>query len=85
MVQGRLPPQPLDEWFDTAPHNGDVVNALCDRWKCMLYRALKELDKEGVAGSPMLFRKLTQGVGCGGGMAQQPVRAREPMVVQQSP
>ena len=37
MVQGRLPPQPLDEWFDTAPHNEDVVNALCDRWKCMLY------------------------------------------------
>ena len=71
MVQGRWPPQSLDEWFGTTPHNGDVVNALCDRWKRMLYRALKEIDNGGVAGSPTPFEKQAQGVGGGGEVAQQ--------------
>ena len=85
MVQGRWPPQLLDEWFGTTPHNGDVVNALCDHWKRMLYRALKEIGNGGVAGSPMPFRKQTQGVCNGGGLAQQGVRTRPPMVVEQGP
>ena len=51
----------------------------------MLYRALKEIDNGGVAGSPMPFGKQTQGVGGSGGVAQQRVRARAPMVVEQTP
>ena len=85
MVQGRWPPQPLDEWFGTTPHNGDVVNALYDHWKRTLYQALREVDNGGVTGSPMPFRKQTQGVGDGGDLAQQGVRARAPMVVEQAP
>ena len=71
MVQGRWPPQPLDEWYGTTRHNGDIVNGLCDCWKHMLYQALKEMDNGGVAGNPMPFGKLTQGLGGGGGVAQQ--------------
>ena len=26
MLQGGWPPQPLNEWFGTTSHNGDVVN-----------------------------------------------------------
>ena len=85
MVQGGWPPQPLDEWFGTNPHNGDVVNAVCDRWKRMLYRALKEIDNRGVAGSPILFAKQHQGVSGGGGVAQQRVRAHAPTVGEQTP
>ena len=36
MVQGRWPPQPLDQCFGTTPDNGDLVDTLCDRWKRML-------------------------------------------------
>ena len=85
MVQGRWPPQPLDEWFGTTPPNGDVVNALCDRWKRMLYQALKEIDNGGVAGSAMPFGKQTQGVAGGWAVTQQRVRARVPMDVEQTP
>ena len=51
------------------------MNALCDRWKRMLYRALKEIDNGGVEESPMPFEKQIQGVGGGRGVA---------MVVQQT-
>ena len=85
MVQGRWPPQPLDEWFGTTPQNEDVVNALCDRSKRMPYGALKEIDNGGVARSPLLFGRQPQGLGGCGGVAQQRVCARAPMVVEQSP
>ena len=77
--------QPLDEWFGTTAHNGDVVNALCDHWKRMLYGALKEIDNGGVAWSPMLLGKQARGVDGGGDFAQQCLRARAPMVVEQTP
>ena len=85
MVQGRWPLQTFDESFGTTPHYGDVINALFDRWKRMPYQAINQIENGGVAGSPMPFRKQTQGFGGGGPAAQQRVGPRARMVVEQTP